>query len=108
MRQDRFGYRKRRFAMYKFRTMSVDAEKRQAALEPLNEAAGPVFKLKADPRLTRIGPLLRRTSIENFRVFISCDGSSPTNRCRSMTRNGSLKNCSRFSRVNTTVGDGDA
>jgi exopolysaccharide biosynthesis polyprenyl glycosylphosphotransferase len=64
--QERFGLRKRRFRMYKFRTMVADAESRQASLEALNEATGPVFKLSADPRVTRLGRLLRRTSIDEL------------------------------------------
>jgi exopolysaccharide biosynthesis polyprenyl glycosylphosphotransferase len=65
-RQPRYGYNRRRFPMYKFRTMAVDAEQRLAALEHLNEAAGPVFKIKKDPRLTSIGAALRSTSIDEL------------------------------------------
>jgi exopolysaccharide biosynthesis polyprenyl glycosylphosphotransferase len=64
--QQRFGYNRRRFPMFKFRTMVVDAEERQAELESANEAGGPVFKLKADPRVTRIGAILRRTSLDEL------------------------------------------
>jgi len=62
--QDRIGLNKRRFSMYKFRTMVTDAEARQAELEEQNEATGPVFKIKYDPRVTRIGRWLRRTSLD--------------------------------------------
>ena len=65
-RQPRYGYNRRRFPMYKFRTMVVDAEQKMAALEHLNEATGPVFKMKKDPRLTRIGAFLRATSIDEL------------------------------------------
>jgi exopolysaccharide biosynthesis polyprenyl glycosylphosphotransferase len=64
--QERLGLNKRRFPMYKFRTMVVDAEKRQAELEHLNEADGPVFKIMDDPRITPIGKLLRGTSIDEL------------------------------------------
>ncbi len=62
--QDRLGLNKRRFKICKFRTMVVDAEQKQAALEHLNEQQGPVFKIQADPRITPIGRLLRKTSID--------------------------------------------
>jgi exopolysaccharide biosynthesis polyprenyl glycosylphosphotransferase len=64
--QDRVGLNKRRFRMYKFRTMVGDAEKRQSELESLNEADGPVFKIKNDPRITRLGKYLRKTSIDEL------------------------------------------
>jgi exopolysaccharide biosynthesis polyprenyl glycosylphosphotransferase len=64
--QERFGLNKRRFRMYKFRTMIVDAEARQTALEQLNEAQGPVFKMKQDPRVTPVGRFLRKTSLDEL------------------------------------------
>ena len=64
--QDRVGLNKRRFRMFKFRTMVGDAEKKQAELERLNEADGPVFKIKNDPRITRLGKYLRKTSIDEL------------------------------------------
>jgi exopolysaccharide biosynthesis polyprenyl glycosylphosphotransferase len=64
--QDRVGLNKRRFRMYKFRTMAGDAEKKQPELEFLNEADGPVFKIKNDPRVTRMGKYLRKTSIDEL------------------------------------------
>jgi exopolysaccharide biosynthesis polyprenyl glycosylphosphotransferase len=64
--QDRVGLNKRIFRIYKFRTMVPDADKLLARLEPLNEASGPVFKIKNDPRMTSIGKLLRRTSIDEL------------------------------------------
>lgn len=64
--QERVGMNKRRFRMYKFRTMVVNAEKQQFALEKLNEADGPVFKIKADPRITRLGKYLRKASIDEL------------------------------------------
>jgi exopolysaccharide biosynthesis polyprenyl glycosylphosphotransferase len=65
-KQERIGRNKRRFHIYKFRTMVINAEKLQSALEGLNEAAGPVFKIKNDPRVTPIGRLLRRTSLDEL------------------------------------------
>jgi exopolysaccharide biosynthesis polyprenyl glycosylphosphotransferase len=64
--QERIGLNKRRFRMYKFRTMVNDAERLQATLEKLNEASGPVFKIKDDPRITRTGRVLRRASIDEL------------------------------------------
>lgn len=54
-RQERLGLNKRRILVYKFRTMVRDADKKQAELEALNEAEGPVFKIKNDPRITPWG-----------------------------------------------------
>jgi exopolysaccharide biosynthesis polyprenyl glycosylphosphotransferase len=64
--QDRYGHMKRRFRMYKFRTMVVGAERLQSELEPRNEASGPVFKIRDDPRLTRVGRFLRRSSLDEL------------------------------------------
>lgn len=64
--QDRYGYMKRLFRMYKFRTMVPNAEQLHAALEGLNEASGPVFKIRNDPRVTPIGRFLRRTSLDEL------------------------------------------
>jgi exopolysaccharide biosynthesis polyprenyl glycosylphosphotransferase len=69
--QQRFGLRKRRFRMYKFRTMVPDAEKLQAALESQNEVHGPVFKIRNDPRITPIGRFLRKTSLDEFPQFLN-------------------------------------
>ena len=60
------GLNKRRFRLYKFRTMIRDAEKKLSELEHLNEVSGPVFKIKDDPRLTPIGKFLRKTSIDEL------------------------------------------
>jgi exopolysaccharide biosynthesis polyprenyl glycosylphosphotransferase len=64
--QKRVGLNKRQFVMYKFRTMVPDAEKMQEQLVHLNEMTGPVFKIKNDPRITRIGRILRKTSIDEL------------------------------------------
>lgn len=64
--QQRVGLNRRRFRAYKFRTMVADAEQLQAALEQRNEAQGPVFKIRDDPRITRIGGWLRQTSLDEL------------------------------------------
>ena len=65
-KQDRIGLNKRRFKIYKFRTMVPDAERLMPQLEMLNEVSGPVFKIKNDPRMTPIGRFLRRASIDEL------------------------------------------
>ena len=64
--QRRLGKDVRPFTAYKFRTMVVDAEARKAALAPLNEADGPLFKIRNDPRMTHVGRILRRTSLDEL------------------------------------------
>jgi exopolysaccharide biosynthesis polyprenyl glycosylphosphotransferase len=64
--QERVGMNRRRFRMYKFRSMYVDAERRRAEVEHLNEMDGPVFKMKNDPRVTPLGHWLRATSIDEL------------------------------------------
>jgi exopolysaccharide biosynthesis polyprenyl glycosylphosphotransferase len=64
--QDRLGLNKRIFRICKFRTMVADAEQRQAALEHLNEQDGAAFKIKADPRITPLGKILRKASIDEL------------------------------------------
>jgi exopolysaccharide biosynthesis polyprenyl glycosylphosphotransferase len=63
-RDRRIGLNEREFEMIKFRTMSADASERQAQLETENEADGPLFKMKHDPRVTRFGAVLRRLSLD--------------------------------------------
>jgi len=64
--QERMGLNKRRFKLYKFRTMVVNAEEKIGALEHLNEVAGPAFKLRNDPRITPLGRVLRKTSLDEL------------------------------------------
>ncbi len=64
--QERVGRNKRKFKMYKFRTMVVDAESKHGDLEHLNEASGPVFKIQDDPRITSVGRFLRNTSFDEL------------------------------------------
>lgn len=64
--QQRYGMNRRRFPIYKFRTMCVDAEAKMKALEAKNEMGGPTFKMKNDPRITRVGKFLRATSLDEL------------------------------------------
>ena len=70
-KQKRVGLRGRMFAMYKFRTMVKNAEKLKQNLQDKNEADGPVFKIKNDPRITRFGAFLRKTSLDEFPQFFN-------------------------------------
>jgi exopolysaccharide biosynthesis polyprenyl glycosylphosphotransferase len=70
-KQERVGLNKRRFKILKFRTMVIEAEAQQALVEHLNEVEGPVFKIKKDPRTTRIGALLRRFSIDELPQLVN-------------------------------------
>lgn len=70
-KQIRAGVNGKPFSLYKFRTMCNDAEKKKASLAKLNEMSGPVFKIKDDPRVTRVGRLLRKTSIDEIPQFIN-------------------------------------
>ncbi len=69
--QQRYGYNRRLFRMYKFRTMVDDAERLQASLEDQNEAIGPIFKIRRDPRITPIGRILRKTSLDELPQLIN-------------------------------------
>jgi exopolysaccharide biosynthesis polyprenyl glycosylphosphotransferase len=69
--QVRVGRNKRLFRMYKFRTMQVDAEQEIVRLEHLNEADGPVFKIRDDPRVTRFGRWLRSTSVDELPQLVN-------------------------------------
>jgi exopolysaccharide biosynthesis polyprenyl glycosylphosphotransferase len=64
--QDRCGHNKRPLRMYKFRSMLVGADQLQSTLEELNEASGPVFKIRHDPRITPVGRLLRKSSLDEL------------------------------------------
>jgi exopolysaccharide biosynthesis polyprenyl glycosylphosphotransferase len=65
-KQSRVGLRGRQFSLYKFRTMIVNAEKLKKDLEAENEMDGPVFKIKDDPRVTKLGRFLRRTGLDEL------------------------------------------
>jgi exopolysaccharide biosynthesis polyprenyl glycosylphosphotransferase len=70
-RQKRIGADGSVFICYMFRSMYEDAERRQAELEPINEADGPVFKIKDDPRVTPTGRLLRRWSVDELPQLVN-------------------------------------
>ncbi|RCK67960.1 sugar transferase [Desertihabitans brevis] len=70
-RQVRVGRNGRTFTMLKFRSMHVDAEAMLARLKAENEGAGPLFKMAADPRITPVGRLLRRTSLDELPQLIN-------------------------------------
>jgi lipopolysaccharide/colanic/teichoic acid biosynthesis glycosyltransferase len=70
-RQTRVGRHGRKFSMLKFRTMVVDAEQRLGELRTDNEGAGPLFKLKRDPRVTRVGAFLRRYSLDELPQLVN-------------------------------------
>jgi lipopolysaccharide/colanic/teichoic acid biosynthesis glycosyltransferase len=69
--QERIGHLGRRFRMYKLRTMVVEAERLREDLQRYNEASPPLFKIRHDPRCTRIGRLLRRWSIDELPQLVN-------------------------------------
>lgn len=69
--QKRVGKKGALFACYKFRTMYIDAEKRKEELLAVNEVDGPVFKMKNDPRVTRVGRTIRKLSIDELPQLIN-------------------------------------
>jgi lipopolysaccharide/colanic/teichoic acid biosynthesis glycosyltransferase len=70
-KQTRIGKDGKAFQMYKFRSMVSNAEELKASLMEKNEATGPVFKIKEDPRVTRIGKFIRKTSIDELPQLIN-------------------------------------
>lgn len=64
--QERVGLNGKTFKMYKFRSMVADAEAKKAQLAAQNEADGPMFKMKNDPRITPIGKFIRKTSLDEL------------------------------------------
>jgi exopolysaccharide biosynthesis polyprenyl glycosylphosphotransferase len=65
-KQKRVGMRSKEFTIYKFRTMRAGAEEEQERLLVYNEFTGPLFKMKDDPRITRVGRFLRKTSLDEL------------------------------------------
>ncbi len=68
-RQERVGKNGRTFKFYKFRSMYMDAEERKKELMEQNEMSGPMFKMEDDPRVTKVGKFLRKTSLDEFPQF---------------------------------------
>ena len=75
-KQIRIGRHGKEFYMYKFRTMYVDADQRKAELMDQNEMDGPVFKMKDDPRITRLGKILRKLSVDELPQLFNVLGGS--------------------------------
>lgn len=69
--QERVGINNKKFKMYKFRSMVVNAEDMKEKLEKQNERTGPMFKIKNDPRVTTIGRFIRKTSIDELPQLIN-------------------------------------
>lgn len=69
--QTRAGKNGKPFKFYKFRSMCVDAGKKQKDLKNLDETDGPIFKIAKDPRVTKVGKILRRTSIDELPQLIN-------------------------------------
>jgi exopolysaccharide biosynthesis polyprenyl glycosylphosphotransferase len=69
--QKRVGLRGRKFSIYKFRTMIADAENLKESLKALNETDGPAFKIAEDPRITKVGRILRKTGIDEIPQLIN-------------------------------------
>jgi len=65
-RQTRIGQNRKAFTIFKFRTMTIGAEAQRAMLSDRNQADGPLFKVKDDPRVNMIGRVLRRTSLDEL------------------------------------------
>lgn len=70
-KQTRIGRNGRHFNIYKFRSMYLDAEAKKKELEQQNEMNGPLFKVKDDPRITKVGRFIRRTSIDELPQFFN-------------------------------------
>lgn len=70
-KQERIGLRGRKFKLYKFRSMIMDAEEKLKEIQSKNQADGPVFKIKDDPRITKIGNFLRKTGLDELPQLIN-------------------------------------
>lgn len=83
------------FDMYKFRSMSADADERLSELQHMNEADGPLFKIKDDPRVTRIGKFIRKHSLASVIIGTPGDGESTKSLSRSANSSLDLQLCER-------------
>lgn len=95
-RQKRVTKDGREFNIYKFRSMFADAEERLAELKALNEKTGPVFKMRDDPRVTRVGRLLRRVSLDEMPQFVNVLKGDIPSRILKTRRGFSLKKPGAF------------
>lgn len=69
--QERVGRYGKKFKMYKFRSMVLNAEELKAKLEAQNEMSGPMFKMKDDPRVTKVGKFIRKTSLDEIPQLVN-------------------------------------
>ena len=83
------------FDMYKFRSTSADADERLSDVAELNEADGPLFKIKDDPRVTRIGRFIRKHSLASVIIGTPGDGESTKSLSRSANSSLDLQLCER-------------
>lgn len=93
--QERVGLRGRTFRMVKFRSMYVDAEERLEELMSSNEKDGPVFKIRDDPRITRVGRLLRKTSLAPVIIGTPGDGEPTKSLSHPVNSSLDLHKCER-------------
>ncbi len=70
-KQERVGRDGNLFEMYKFRSMYIDAEERLKEIQHMNMMSGPVFKVKNDPRITNVGRIIRKMSIDELPQFLN-------------------------------------
>lgn len=93
--QDRVGRDGRTFKMHKFRSMCVDAEDRLGELQSMNEKTGPVFKIKDDPRVTRVGHWLRKLSLAPVIIGTPGDGEPTKSLSHPVNSSLDLHKCER-------------
>ena len=93
--QERVGKRGKTFRMAKFRSMYVDAEDRLHELLDANEKDGPVFKIKDDPRITRVGKLIRKTSMAPVIIGTPGDGEPTKSLSHPVNSSLDLHKCER-------------
>lgn len=93
--QARVGRDGREFRMYKFRSMCADAESRLAELAEKNEKTGPVFKMADDPRITRVGRIIRKTSMASVIIGTPGDGEPTKSSSHPVNSSLDLHKCER-------------
>lgn len=93
--QERVGRRGSSFRMVKFRSMYVDAEERLAELMEANEKDGPVFKIREDPRITRVGRIIRKTSMAPVIIGTPGDGEPTKSLSHPVNSSLDLHKCER-------------
>lgn len=106
-KQKRVGKDGKEFNMYKFRSMCVDAESKLAELRELNEKTGPVFKIAEDPRITRVGKITRKLSIDELPQFTNVLKGDIPSRILKMRPELSAKSMGAFALPAKTSTNGD-